>query len=679
MQKQVQKILLTASIVCSFVLWGIAQSVHAATANDFIITIKTDNPGTSSSTAFTIPTNGAGYNYDVDCDINDGPDPLLIGQTGNATCVYPVAGTYTIAVSGTFPQIFFNYGGDAQKLVSVDQWGAGVWSSMAFAFAGASNMNITALDAPNLTAVTSMSGMFNEAATVNADLSAWDVSHVTDMSGMFSGALAFNGNISTWNTSQVTNMYAMFVAALAFNQNISAWDVSHVTDMSFVFKATPVFNQPIGSWNVSAATNMNSMFFQATGFNQSLASWNTSQVTDMGRMFEGATAFNQNIGSWNVGNVQDATTFLKNSGLSTENYDNLLTGWSAQIVQPDVTFGAGTLQYCAAASRATLVNPPNNWEITDGGVVSLCNSSIRFVEFSATSAASTNEATADNFPVLLVQGTFGSPADVAVVVVGGTAVNGVDYTYSVTTTITIPVGIYDGTTSTTVLIPVPALTNNSTVDGNRTILLSLVSLTSGVSVNDADNNESTQDALIYTITDDDTASSGGCSSNCGGTAFPVASASQGVLVVPAPVASTPAPIVTTPPVVVSSGEVLGEKISIIDELILKYDCYTYADGIRQLQTELQKQGYFPVTFVPTRYYGNMTRVAVTKYLNDKLDEMSVDELVKFAFKLGQRNRAVKRLQTELKALGYFPASVPATGYRGPITKAAIAKYKAAHK
>jgi surface protein len=677
MQKQAKKLLLAASIVCSFVLWGVAHSARAATADDFIITIKTDNPGTSSSTAFTIPTNGAGYSYDVDCDINDGPDPLLIGQTGDATCVYPVAGTYTLAVSGTFPQIFFNYGGDAQKLVSVDQWGTGVWNSMAFAFAGASNMNITALDAPNLTVVTSTSGMFNEAAIVNADLSSWDVSHVTDMSGMFSGALAFNGNISTWNTSQATNMYAMFVAALAFNQDISGWDVSHVTDMSFMFKATPVFNQPIGSWNVSAATNMNSMFFQATGFNQNLASWNTSQVTDMGRMFEGATAFDQNIGTWNVGNLQDATTFLKNSGLSRENYDNLLMGWSAQTVQPDVVFGAGTLQYCAAASRTTLVNPPNNWEITDGGVAPLCDSVNRFVEFSAASASSANETAADNFPVLLVDGTFGSPANVAVVVTGGTAINGTDYVYAVTTTVTIPAGVYDGTTSTAVLIPVPTLINNSTVDGNRTILLSLVSLASGVSVNDADGSDSVQDALIYTITDDDTASSGGCSNNCGGTAFPVASASQGVLVVPIPAA--PAPIVTAPPVVVPAGEVLGEKISIIDELILKYDCYTYADGIRQLQTELQKQGYFPATFVPTRYYGNMTRAAVAKYLNDKLDEMSVDELVKFAFKLGQRNRAVKRLQTELKALGYFPASVPATGYRGPITKAAIAKYKAAHK
>ena len=32
----------------------------------FIITVKTDNAGTSNDDQFTIPCTGAGYNYDVD-------------------------------------------------------------------------------------------------------------------------------------------------------------------------------------------------------------------------------------------------------------------------------------------------------------------------------------------------------------------------------------------------------------------------------------------------------------------------------------------------------------------------------------------------------------------------------------------------------------------------------------
>ncbi len=52
----------------------------------FIISVKTDNAGTSNSTSFTIPTTGAGYNYDVDCDNNGVYE--VTGQTGAYTCSY---------------------------------------------------------------------------------------------------------------------------------------------------------------------------------------------------------------------------------------------------------------------------------------------------------------------------------------------------------------------------------------------------------------------------------------------------------------------------------------------------------------------------------------------------------------------------------------------------------------
>ena len=74
----------------------------------FVITVKTDNDGASSTTQFTIPTTGTGYNYNVDCDSNGSND--AIGQTGDYTCNYSSAGTYTIRIkdntgSGTgFPE-----------------------------------------------------------------------------------------------------------------------------------------------------------------------------------------------------------------------------------------------------------------------------------------------------------------------------------------------------------------------------------------------------------------------------------------------------------------------------------------------------------------------------------------------------------------------------------------------
>ena len=49
----------------------------------------------------------------------------------------------------------------------------------------------------------------------------WDVSKVTNMKNMFNNAAKFNGNISGWNVSQVEDMSGMFAHAQTFNQDIS--------------------------------------------------------------------------------------------------------------------------------------------------------------------------------------------------------------------------------------------------------------------------------------------------------------------------------------------------------------------------------------------------------------------------------------------------------------------------
>ena len=124
------------------------------------------------------------------------------------------------------------------------------------------------------------------------------------------------------------------------------------------------------------------------------------------------------------------------------------------------------------------------------------------------------------------------------------------------------------------------------------------------------------------------------------------------------------------------GVVLGEQISLLDELIARLRAGTTSDEVRQLQIELQKRGYFAKTFRPTRLYGAMTKAAVAKYLADQnAATMTLGEMLR-TLKFGQRSALVTRLQNELKRLGYFPANVAVTNYYGAVTKAAVAKYQA---
>jgi hypothetical protein len=90
----------------------------------------------------------------------------------------------------------------------------------------------------------------------------------------------------------------------------------------------------------------------------------------MSAMFGYSTDFDQDISAWNVALVQRMDDMFAGAGLSTANYDALLTGWSTQDLKSNVPFDGGGSQYSAgppAAARQTLVNT-FGWEITDGGL-----------------------------------------------------------------------------------------------------------------------------------------------------------------------------------------------------------------------------------------------------------------------------------------------------------------------
>ena len=117
----------------------------------FIITIKTDNPGSSGDDEFTLPWTGT---YDVDW--GDGISDT--GLVDTQTHTYASAGTYDVAVTATTGRISFNNSDDKDKLLDIQQWGTCAWTEMDAAFYGCNSLTVvSASDAPNLSSVSSLS------------------------------------------------------------------------------------------------------------------------------------------------------------------------------------------------------------------------------------------------------------------------------------------------------------------------------------------------------------------------------------------------------------------------------------------------------------------------------------------------------------------------------------------
>jgi surface protein len=191
-------------------------------------------------------------------------------------------------------------------------------------------------------------------------------------------------------------MESAFQNATAFNQDISSWDVSSVENMNSAFKQANAFNQDIGSWDVSSVTTMQETFKKAVAFDQDIGSWDVSNVTVMQEILYGAEAFDQNLGTWNISNVLTLLFAFYDTALSSDNYDEILVGWSQLTLQSgvDARFMTNGVLYTAAAARAVLTDTYlwlNNG--MDGGVASDSTSpTIAITSSTVSSGSSSSDA-----------------------------------------------------------------------------------------------------------------------------------------------------------------------------------------------------------------------------------------------------------------------------------------------
>lgn len=294
----------------------VISTVDVLEGTPFVTEWKTTTP----SESITIPIAGSGYNYSV----NWGDGAHETGKTATATHVYTTAGTYQVRIQGLFPRIYFAGATNANrlKIINIKRWGSNPWVSMGGAFEGCANLRSDAMDAPNLSSVTDMSGMFKGVQVFNADVSSWNVVSVEKMPSLFAGAARFDRDISRWSVSKVTDMRGMFQGARAFNKNLDRWDVSAVQNMA--------------------------------------------------QMFEGASSFNQSLGKWDISKVTTMDKMLDNASLSEANYDATLIAWSKKTLQRNVEFGASSNTYCSSDPERGKIITNHSWVVKDAGKTPGC-------------------------------------------------------------------------------------------------------------------------------------------------------------------------------------------------------------------------------------------------------------------------------------------------------------------
>ena len=294
--------------------------IYSGVNTDFVMSVKTDNAGTSNNNQFTLPLVSSFNGITANVDWGDGTsDAITSFNQSEVLHTYPSSGNYTITISNALRGWQFANGGDKSKAINISNWGI-FEANEGSGFWGCSNLNSTATDSPLVT-TNSFVNYFYDCATFNGTLRGLNLSSVTSLNNTFRGTLSL------------------------VDLDASLWDVSNL----------------LTAWEC----------FGGSAANPDVTNWDTSSMTSAYWMFAYAPNFDRNMAAWDISGVLDLTAFMTNSaGLSTANYDATLIGWANQIpltYNGTLNFGNSvyTLGGAAATARADLVLDVGG--IQDGG------------------------------------------------------------------------------------------------------------------------------------------------------------------------------------------------------------------------------------------------------------------------------------------------------------------------
>ena len=198
--------------------------------------------------------------------------------------------------------------------------------------------------------------------------------------------------ITGYDQSEVTHQYSntgIYTIQLVANDMVG-WQFNDSGDddklveiiewgpLRFVSDDTNLFK---GCSNLTLSTTSNPPFntdaagmFQdcssLTGTGGNIMYWDMSSVTGMNFMLAGCSTLDVDLSNWDVTSIENAEGFMSGAGLSTMNYDRILSGWSLQAVQSGVTISFGDTKVSEVTGQAyknALVS--SGWTILDGGVL----------------------------------------------------------------------------------------------------------------------------------------------------------------------------------------------------------------------------------------------------------------------------------------------------------------------
>jgi len=297
----------------------------------FDMTVRT----TAANETFTIPCKSQG-SFNATVDWGDGSSSTVTTyNSANLVHTYASAGDHAISVSGTFPNIYFNNGGDAAKVIAVTNFGQVGWDgSVSGAFWGCTNMTSFTSGVTDTSGMTSMLYFWRNCESLTSiDVSTFDTSNVTNMDQVFFNCFSIPSiDVSSWDVSSVLYMRRTFAEChLLETINVTNWATTSVR--SFNLFASNAGRDVTGTFDIIGVEN-----FNIEALNQYFNSFRDFMIAPI--------------------------------KLPTARYDAWLINLDAQTSPHLTLVGFGSSQYTAGgaaeAARASLISN-DGWSITDGG------------------------------------------------------------------------------------------------------------------------------------------------------------------------------------------------------------------------------------------------------------------------------------------------------------------------